>query len=110
MIHRNSTLNISRQAELLGFSRGMVYYTPKPISETDLALCMPLINCIWRIPLWVRVCCVISVSALDTSYIPMAEGFVYLTAVIDWATRKVLAHSDYAGSLPDAYGWAWCLA
>ena len=50
------------------------------------------------------------VWALDTSYIPMAEGFVYLTAVIDWATRKVLAHSDYAGSLPDAYGWAWCLA
>ena len=38
MIHRNSTLNISRQAELHGFSRGMVYYTPKPISETDLAL------------------------------------------------------------------------
>ena len=22
----------------------------------------------------------------------MAEGFVYLTAVIDWGTRKVLAH------------------
>lgn len=38
MINRNSTLNISRQAELLGFSRGMDYYTPKPISETDLAL------------------------------------------------------------------------
>jgi putative transposase len=32
------------------------------------------------------------VWALDTSYIPMEKGFVYLTAVIDWATRKVLAH------------------
>lgn len=32
------------------------------------------------------------VWALDTSYIPMAKGFVYLTAVLDWATRKVLAH------------------
>ena len=32
------------------------------------------------------------VWALDTSYIPMARGFVYLTAVVDWATRKVLAH------------------
>ncbi|WGY72248.1 IS3 family transposase [Burkholderia cepacia] len=32
------------------------------------------------------------VFALDTSYIPMARGFVYLTAVVDWASRKVLAH------------------
>lgn len=32
------------------------------------------------------------VWALDTSYIPMARGFVYLTAVVDWASRKVLAH------------------
>lgn len=30
------------------------------------------------------------VWALDTTYIPMAKGFVYLTAVIDWASRKVL--------------------
>jgi putative transposase len=32
------------------------------------------------------------VWALDTTYIPMKRGFVYLTAVIDWATRRVLAH------------------
>ncbi|SPD62571.1 Integrase, IS3 family (fragment) (plasmid) [Cupriavidus neocaledonicus] len=32
------------------------------------------------------------VWALDTSYIPMARGFVYLTAVVDWASCKVLAH------------------
>ena len=31
------------------------------------------------------------VWALDTTYIPMAKGFVYLTAVVDWASRKVLA-------------------
>jgi putative transposase len=31
------------------------------------------------------------VWALDTTYIPMAKGFVYLTAVMDWASRKVLA-------------------
>ncbi|WP_370582514.1 IS3 family transposase [Burkholderia pseudomallei] len=30
--------------------------------------------------------------ALDTTYIPMARGFVYLTAVVDWSSRKVLAH------------------
>ena len=29
--------------------------------------------------------------ALDTTYIPMARGFVYLTAAVDWASRKVLA-------------------
>jgi len=31
------------------------------------------------------------VWALDTTYIRMAKGFVYLTAVVDWASRKVLA-------------------
>lgn len=32
------------------------------------------------------------VWAADISYIPMKRGFVYLVAIIDWATRKVLAH------------------
>lgn len=32
------------------------------------------------------------VWALDTTYIPMAHGFVYLTAVVDVASRRVLAH------------------
>jgi putative transposase len=31
------------------------------------------------------------VWAMDISYIPMKRGFVYLAAVIDWFTRKVLA-------------------
>jgi putative transposase len=31
------------------------------------------------------------VWAMDTTYIPMRRGFVYLTAVLDWATRRVLA-------------------
>ena len=30
--------------------------------------------------------------ALDTTYIPLARGFVYLTAVVDVASRRVLAH------------------
>ena len=30
--------------------------------------------------------------ALDTTYIPIARGFVYLTAVVDVASRRVLAH------------------
>lgn len=31
------------------------------------------------------------VWAMDLTYIPMARGFVYLAAIIDWASRKVLA-------------------
>ena len=31
------------------------------------------------------------VWATDISYIPMARGFVYLTAVMDWFTRRILA-------------------
>ena len=30
--------------------------------------------------------------ATDITYIPMRRGFVYLVAIMDWATRKVLAH------------------
>lgn len=29
--------------------------------------------------------------AMDISYIPINMGFIYLTAVLDWATRRVLA-------------------
>ena len=29
--------------------------------------------------------------ATDITYIPMAKGFCYLVAIIDWATRKVLS-------------------
>src|SRR3954453_23817996 len=32
------------------------------------------------------------VWALDTTYVPMARGFVYLTAVVDVASRRVLSH------------------
>lgn len=32
------------------------------------------------------------VWATDISYVPMARGFVYLVAIVDWFSRKVLAH------------------
>jgi hypothetical protein len=32
------------------------------------------------------------VWATDISYIPMAKGFVHLVAIVDWFSRKVLAH------------------
>jgi putative transposase len=31
------------------------------------------------------------VWAMDISYIPMARGFVYLTAVVDWFSRRILS-------------------
>jgi putative transposase len=30
--------------------------------------------------------------ATDITYIPMRKGFVFLVAIVDWATRKVLSH------------------
>jgi putative transposase len=32
-----------------------------------------------------------AVWAMDITYIPMARGFVYLTVVMDWASRRVLS-------------------
>jgi putative transposase len=31
------------------------------------------------------------VWAMDITYIPMARGFVYLAAVVDWFSRRVLS-------------------
>jgi len=42
------------------------------------------------------------VWAMDTTYIPMSRGFVYLTAVLDWATRRVLAWRVSNSLTPDA--------
>ena len=38
MIDRNHDLSISRQAQILGISRGSVYYLPRPTPAADLAL------------------------------------------------------------------------
>jgi len=42
------------------------------------------------------------VWAMDITYVPMARGFVYLAAVVDWFSRRVLAwrlsitmHADF---------------
>lgn len=41
------------------------------------------------------------VWATDLTYIPMKRGFVYLVAILDWATRKVLAHRVSTSMTPD---------
>ncbi len=38
MIDRKHKLSVARQAKLLGFSRGRVYYSPRPVPDSDLAL------------------------------------------------------------------------
>jgi putative transposase len=134
MIDRNDDLPVSRQAKVLGISRGSVYYLPR-IDELHLdypfagsrmlqtflvregydagrlhvATLMRRmgIEAIYRrpntskpapghmiFPYLLRKLTVTrpnQVWAMDITYIPMARGFVYLAAVVDWASRKVLA-------------------
>ena len=147
MIDRNHALPITRQASLLGMSRGSVYYLPKPISAAELGLMRRIDQLHLEHPFMGarmlrrqlhrdgvlvgrrHIATLMSrmgiqalapqpgtsqrapghkiypyllrklaiersnqVWALDTTYIPMARGFVYLTAVVDVASRRVLAH------------------
>jgi len=147
MIDRKHKLSITRQARLLGMSRGSVYYLPKLASSEDLALMRRIdelhldfpfaggrmlrdllnregykvgrkrvrslmirmgIEAHYRkpntskrgkghkvYPYLLRNLMITKpnqVWATDITYIPMARGFIYLCAVVDWASRKILAH------------------
>ncbi|MFN0305915.1 MAG: IS3 family transposase [Burkholderiales bacterium] len=147
MIDRTHKLPVKRQAELVGISRGTVYYRPEPISEADLRLMRRIdalhlelpfagsrmlrdlrnaegfpigrrhvatlmrrmgIEALYRkpntskkhpkhpvFPYLLRGMMIDranQVWAMDITYIPMARGFVFLTAVLDWHSRRVLAH------------------
>ena len=147
MIDRNHSLSLTRQTQLLGISRGSVYYLPRLTSEADLALMRRIDELHLEHPfmgarmlrrqlqrqgihvgrrhlgtlmerMGIEALCpqpgtskrhpqhkvypyllrkvairrANQVWALDTTYIPMARGFVYLTAVVDVASRMVLAH------------------
>jgi putative transposase len=146
MIDRHHALSISRQVQLVGISRGSVYYQPKPVSAVDLELMRHIdelhlehpfmgarmlrdqlnregfdvgrkhvgtlmkrmgVEALYKkpntskkhpghkiYPYLLRDLAIEQANqvwALDTTYLPMAKGFVYLTAVVDWASRKVLA-------------------
>ncbi|MEO1408213.1 MAG: IS3 family transposase [Pseudomonadota bacterium] len=146
MTERSHKLSLVRQADLLGISRGSLYYEPRPVCEDDLRLmrridelhmdypfagsrmmkglvrqegftagrlhvatCMKRmgIQALYRrpntskpapghkvFPYLLRKLAVTrpnQVWAMDITYIPMARGFVYLVAVLDWFSRKVLA-------------------
>ena len=45
------------------------------------------------------------VWAMDITYIPMARGFVYLAAVMDWHSRKVLAPGGYRSQWTQTSAW-----
>ncbi|KAB1083011.1 IS3 family transposase [Neorhizobium galegae] len=146
MIDRSHKLSVARQAKLLGFSRGSVYYSPRSVSDVDLALMRRIdelhldypfagsrmlqwllrgeglnvgrlhvatlmkkmgIEAIYRrpntskpapghkiYPYLLRKLAVTrpnQVWAMDLTYGPMARGFVYLCAVVDWFSRRVLS-------------------
>jgi putative transposase len=147
MIDRSHGLPVTRQAKVLGISRGSVYYRPRPVSADDLAIMRRMdelhldfpfagsrmlrdllraegieigrqhvatlmkrmgIEAIYRrpntskpapghkiYPYLLRKLLVTrpnQVWAMDITYIPMARGFVYLAAVVDWFSRRVLSH------------------
>jgi putative transposase len=146
MIERGHGLPVTRQAQLLALSRANVYYLPKPVCASDLALMRRIdeihlehpfagsrmlrdmlvregiavgrkhvatlmrrmgIEALYRkantsrrhpahpvYPYLLRELEITQpnhVWAMDITYIPMRRGFVYLAAVMDWASRKVLA-------------------
>ena len=146
MINREHELSIGRQAELLQLSRSSLYYKPRAVSPSVLALMRRIdelhlnypfagsrmlrdllradgvmvgrelvtglmrrmgIEAIYRrpntskpaaghkiYPYLLRKLATDrpnQVWATDITYIPMARGFVYLAAVVDWFTRRVLA-------------------
>ena len=146
MIDREHDLPIARQAEVLSISRGSVYYRPRAVSATDLAIMRRIdelhllfpfagsrmlrgllagegikvgrrhvvtlmkrmgIEALYRrprttkpepghkiYPYLLRGLAITrpnQVWAMDITYLPMARGFVYLAAVLDWATRRVLS-------------------
>lgn len=147
MIDRTHELPVKRQAELVGISRGAVYYQPEPVSAAELALMRRIdelhlehpfagsrmlrdllrlqgievgrrhvatlmkrmsIQALYRkpntskkhpahpvFPYALRGLAIEQANqvwALDITYVPMARGWVYLVAVLDWHSRRVLAH------------------
>ena len=57
MIDREHKLPIKRQAEVLGISRGSVYYHREPVSEADLALMRASTSCTWSTRSRAAGCC-----------------------------------------------------
>ena len=106
MIDRVHALPLVQQASLLRLSRSRssVYYLPRPVATLMRRMG---IEVLYRrpntykpalghkiYPYLLRGLVVDrpnQVWAMDITYIAMARGFVYLAAVVDWFSRRVLA-------------------
>ena len=146
MIERGHDLPLGRQAELVGLSRSTLYYEPRPVPASELAIMRRIdalhldypfagsrmlrdllrgegvmigrelvatmmrrmgIEAIYRKPntskaalghrIYPYLLRGLAIErpnqawAMDITYIPMARGFVYLAAVVDWFSRRVLS-------------------
>jgi putative transposase len=146
MIDREHDLPITKQAEALNISRSSIYYLPRPVSDSDLAIMRRLdelhlefpfagsrmlrgllaaegckigrrhvktlmrrmgIEALYRRPRTskpepghnifpyllrgIEIARPNQVWAMDITYIPMERGYVYLTVVLDWFSRRVLS-------------------
>ena len=146
MIDRGHELPLSRQAAVLGISRGSLYYSACPVPAAELAIMRRIdelhldypfagsrmlrdllrgegiaigrdqvttmmrrmaIEAVYRrphtskpadghkvFPYLLRGMAIERPNqawAMDITYIPMAHGFVYLAAVMDWFSRRVLS-------------------
>jgi putative transposase len=146
MIDREHDLALTRQAKILKLSRSSLYYRPRPVPPSDLAIMRRIdelhldypfagsrmlrdllrgegvaigrqrvarmmkrmgVEALYRRPNtskptpghkiypYLLRCVAVErpnqVWAMDITYIPMARGFVYLAAVVDWFSRRVLA-------------------
>ena len=60
MIDREHDLSITQQAKSLGISRGSVYYLPRPVSASDLAIMRRMANFTWSCRSRAVGCCGIS--------------------------------------------------
>ena len=108
MMDRTHPLPIRRQGQLLQLARSTAYYHPRPVPDITLVLMRRMgITAIYRkprtsqrhpahriYPYRLRQLTITRpnhVWAADITYIPMRCGFVYLCAILDWASRRVLA-------------------
>ena len=106
MTNRKHNLPLVQQCKALKIHRTTIYREPKALLQAELTLMKEIDSlqigkpCLGRhighkiYPYLLRNLAITEpnqVWAMDTTYIPMRRGFVYLSAVLDWATRRVLA-------------------
>ena len=96
--HDDPALPVAAQCRLLRVARSSLYYQPVPASADELAVMRRIDELHLEYPFYGsrRLRGLIidrpnQVWCADITYIPMAKGFVYLVAVMDWFSRRVLA-------------------